>query len=405
MTQELDSKMAGTVTALRDENDHPIRRSTFTPAEGMSLDLDAPLQPLAAPTAPPVSAPASVASSTAGTTPFVDEQAPDTVETPVVATGSIYPIAPERGSLEDEHLVPLVARHTDDTATIDLIGILQAQMQLRATEAARFAAWEEQMRRFGTPEAMGEVERTRLHFTGVIPVQSASPSDAAPVADPSPAAAPVPLSSSADIATPSEVPAAPSAAAFPTPSAPASSPSQAALTAAPSRATSSTPTTRARDHVPSSRSDTSRILVLVVSIASLAVVAAALVVTAIGTLVDTAAVLTSIGVLAGAWLGIVAGRLVQRGRGSDPRSIATSRTSWALVIGLVVGAVVGEGLVRTSSAAFSWQGYLLRLAGVDGVHAELSAVAGIVGALVIAFVIVLLVDRPLKEAAASNPTA
>jgi hypothetical protein len=403
MTQELDSKRAGTVTALRDENDHPIRRSTFTPAEGVSLDLDTPLQPLAGGQVPPPSLPAIADSAAVETAPFVDEQTPDTVETPVVATGSIYPIAPERGSLEDEHLVPLVARHTDDTATIDLIGILQAQMQLRATEAARFAAWEEQMRRFGTPEALGEVERTRLHFTGVIPVQSASPSAAAPVAAPSPVADPAPPSSSADIPTPLEVPAATSAAAFPTPSTPEPSASRSVPTAAPSLATSST--SRSRDHVTSPQSDTSRILVLVVSIASLAVVAAALVVTALGTLVDTAAVLTSIGVLAGAWLGIVAGRLVQRGRGSDPRSIATSRTSWALVSGLVVGAVVGEGLVRTSSAAFSWQGYLLRLVGVDGVHAELSAVAGIVGALVIAFVIVLLVDRPLKEAAASNPSA
>lgn len=405
MTQELDSKRAGTVTALRDENDHPIRRSTFTPAEGVSLDLDTPLQPLAGGQVPPPSVPAIADSAAVETAPFVDEQTPDTVKTPVVATGSIYPIAPERGSLEDEHLVPLVARHTDDTATIDLIGILQAQMQLRATEAARFAAWEEQMRRFGTPEALGEVERTRLHFTGVIPVQSASPSAAAPVAAPSPVADPAPLSSSADISTPSPAPAATSAAAFPTPSTPGPTASRSVPTAAPSLATSSTQASRSRDHVTSSQSDTSRILVLVVSIASLAVVAAALVVTALGTLVDTAAVLTSIGVLAGAWLGIVAGRLVQRGRGSDPRSIATSRTSWALVSGLVVGAVVGEGLVRTSSAAFSWQGYLLRLVGVDGVHAELSAVAGIVGALVIAFVIVLLVDRPLKEAAASNPSA
>ncbi|RKR73999.1 hypothetical protein [Frondihabitans australicus] len=130
------------VKAYMEASDHPIRRSR---ADAESVETE------------------SVETGSADT---------GTADAHAAESGA-FPEPPVRGSLDDDDLVPLVGRHTTDTATIDLIGILQAQMQLRAEEAARFAVWEEQMRLIGTDEALGELERTRLHFTGVIPVQTA----------------------------------------------------------------------------------------------------------------------------------------------------------------------------------------------------------------------------------------
>ncbi|KPG81540.1 hypothetical protein, partial [Frigoribacterium sp. RIT-PI-h] len=80
------------------------------------------------------------------------------------------PQPPERMTLDDEVLARLVEKRLDDTATIDLMAVVQAQLALRQVEAARFASWEDEITRVGTDEAARALEATRLRFTGVVPV-------------------------------------------------------------------------------------------------------------------------------------------------------------------------------------------------------------------------------------------
>jgi hypothetical protein len=87
-----------------------------------------------------------------------------------VPVGPDLPQPPERVTLDDDVLARLVTRRFDDTATVDLMAVVQAQMLARRAEAARFARWESQIRRVGTDEAALVLERTRLRFTGVIDV-------------------------------------------------------------------------------------------------------------------------------------------------------------------------------------------------------------------------------------------
>ncbi|MCU1527261.1 MAG: hypothetical protein JWP75_1024 [Frondihabitans sp.] len=385
------------VTAVMDDSEHPISRAIATPVEGVAVvDSDetevTDTASITIPTADILADPEAVAELVAAHSTASDDE-------------HGYPVAPERGSLDDDDLVPLVDRHTNDTATIDLIGILQAQMQLRTREAERFAAWEEHMRQIGTAEALGEVERTRLHFTGVIPVQR--PASMVTTLSPAPASA----ASSGELATvdAETVVAAPVIGAGTAPTADevpavASAVHERTLDEEilehdePVTSVTSAPTGEAR----LSPSPSRRILVPVLSVAAGLVVIAAVVLTAVGSTIVGAAALSALGVVAAAWIGIVLARVALRPRGSRVSAPVTTRTAWVLVAGLVVGTVLGEGLVRTSVAAFSWQGYLLRLVDVQGFHAELSVVAAIVGALVVAFVIVVLGDRSPEATASAN---
>jgi hypothetical protein len=413
MTDQLDSRATGMVAAVMDDNEHPMRRPLTTPAEGFpavetdesgtdqaelsSVETDgddlSDTASISIPTPEVLDDPAAVAELVAAHSPAGEGD-------------DGYPEAPERGSLDDDDLVPLVGRHTDDTATIDLIGILQAQMALRTREAERFAAWEEHMRQIGTAEALGEIERTRLHFTGVIPVQRPG-SITAP-------AAPVPLPSAPPSTTDADSVEAPRAVnaddhgtGSPTVitagSAPTADNIVAIDTAHDERARDqeilehdepALGATATTDAEPSASSSAGRrILVPILSIVAALVVVAAVVLTAVGSSLVVAAALSALGVVAAAWIGIVFARLALRPRGSGGSAPVTARTAWALVAGLVIGAAIGEGLVRTTVQALSWQGYLLRLVDVEGFHALLSVVAGLVAALVVAFVIVVLIDR------------
>jgi hypothetical protein len=347
MTDTLGTRAAGMVTAFMEPSDHPIRRPG---------DDAVPIIP--APTSPPV----------AGDAP-------------------VLPAPPERGSLDDDDLVPLVGRHTTDTATVDLIGILQAQMQLRAAEAARFAAWEEQMRLIGTSEALQELEKTRLHFTGVIPVQT-SPSVVSAAAVPvDTAIVPVRLERPAPaVVTVENLP-------EPGRNAHDERARQADALLLEQDDTGPTPVRGSSVDGPSR---TTRILVTALTGLAAALVVAALVVTALVSLTGIAALLGALAVLAASWLGVVAGRLALRPRGSVRPS---TRSRAALVLAVVVGTAVGEGLVRTSDRAFAWQGYLQRLVQVHGLFPELSLVAGLVAALVLAFAVVVLLDRGRSAAA------
>lgn len=333
-----------------------------------------------------------------------DATAPAPSSPPVAAGEAVLPAPPERGSLDDDDLVPLVGRHTTDTATIDLIGILQAQMQLRAAEAARFAAWEEQMRLIGTDEALHELEKTRLHFTGVIPVQTGQtivPPAPRPVIDASAipvatAIVPERLERRAPaLVTVDSIPEADETESNGNVHEERARKADALLLAADDEAPSGE---RTADQTSAGRT---RILVAALTGLAAALVAAALVVTAIVSLTGAAAVLGAVSVLAASWLGVVAGRLALRPRGSRIDFHVTTRTAWALVLGLVVGTAVGEGLVRSSDAAFAWQGYLQRLVDVHGLFPELSLVAGVVAAVVVGFVVVVLVDRARPAAASA----
>lgn len=367
MTDTLDTRpTTGVVTAYMDAAEHPIRRPSDEPAiETSRSDESASL----------VAEPMSVDD---------DEMS--------------FPAPPERGSLDDEDLVPLVGRHTDDTATIDLIGILQAQMHLRSVEAARFSAWEEQMRRIGTDEALGELERTRLHFTGVIPVQMSQavvsagsvPATGALVAErvDGPAPAIVRLESIPDSAT--------ATADVENVHEQRARLADEKLLELDDTASSTVSWSRA-ERTAITRSPF-RIVVLALTVLAALVVGIALVLTAVGGATAAAAVLGAVAILGAAWLGLVAGRVALRTRRQGDSAPVTSRTSWALVAGLVVGTALGEGLVRSAEPAFSWQGYILRLVDVQGLYPELSLVAGIVASLIVAFVVVVLVDRARPSA-------
>ncbi|GAA4667227.1 hypothetical protein [Frondihabitans cladoniiphilus] len=366
-------------------------------------------------------------------TAFLEPEDEQTVDRTGHRTGPHFPVPPERASLDDDDLVPLVARHTTDTATIDLIGILQAQLQLRAAEAASFRAWEDRMRQIGTDEALGEVEKTRLRFTGVIPVQvapgllslsdlgQARASDASSASAPAPAVTAAPSSSSeatTDTATTDTAAAEAAAAAVPVEVLPPGThPDLHDLTRPPTLddelavldpepvvtgdepgdarpgVTAPTPAASTSSVPPRSRS---RILAGALAVLAALVVAASLLFAFVGVPIEPTSILVAVAVLGAAWIGLVVGRVALRSRavGAAPKSApVTPRTAWALVVGLVAGVAVGQGLVLSSAPAFTWQGYLARALGIHGLTFPVSAVVGVVAALVVSFVVVVVVER------------
>lgn len=364
------------VTALMQASDHPIRRSTAERDDAASAAVDA--ERLPEPEQP------------VGQQPDVAPNVP----------AQSFPEPPERGSLDDDDLVPLVDRHTSDTATIDLIGILQAQMHLRAQEAARFAAWEEQMRLIGTDEALGELERTRLHFTGVIPIQTSPTIVTAGAAPEATAIVPEKITRpEAPVVTVESVPDAVENAHLQR-----ARQADERLLELDDTVPSAVRLTRVRREATAS-SGTS---ILVVALTTLAAVIAvsAVILTAVGVGATFTATLGAVGVLAAAWIGVVAARLALRARRGATVLPETTLSAWALVGGIVVATAVGEGFVVSSDPAFAWQGYLSSLLKIQGVPAVLSLTVGLVAALVIAFVAVALVGRSRSaEASSSAPAA
>ena len=312
-----------------------------------------------------------------------------------------YPAPPERGSFDDDDLVRAVDRHLDDTATVDLIGILQAQMVMRAAEATRFADWEDQMRRLGTDEAYAAIEKTRMRFTGVIPVITpemaalARQAAAAVVHDPASSATP-PLAAGtapASPASPSSVVARPTAPVLPIVS--VDSAPVPIVPAALSNGTASNRTvsngTPADDTLSkaapgATTSTTSRALAIGTTGVAAALVVVAVVLAFTSESSVATAVLAVLGVIGAAWLGVVAGRLALR-RGSS------EATPTASIVALILGAAVGEGFVDSSTRGFSWTGYLLRAIHVQGVSGASATGVALGAALVVGFAVLVLVSR------------
>ncbi|MBP1241713.1 hypothetical protein ABID92_000459 [Frigoribacterium sp. PvP120] len=297
------------------------------------------------------------------------------------------PQPPERISLDDDVLVRMVERRLDDTATVDLMAVVQAQMEARRQEAARFARWADEVGRIGTDEAAEALERTRLRFTGVIdvvlpltpvpgdevsvartvsseaaapPVLDVAPAPEGPqVVEEAPAGSPAPVTTAAEVAraepdpVPSDVVAGTSA---------ADAPVAPVAVAAPSR----------------------RPLALAGLAVGLLVVLAALVLTLVDAGLLVSAVVATLAVpVVGGLVATAALRVASQRRPGDAR--LETRGPIAVVAAVVLSAVVGLGLLAPSSEALSWQGYLLGGAPLEPVVGLL--VALVAAALVAVFVV------------------
>ncbi|MDQ1548433.1 MAG: nucleobase:cation symporter, family [Microbacteriaceae bacterium] len=118
-------------------------------------------------------------------TPIERESEPEPEPDPVAESTEARSLReiPQRRSLPDDDLVRIIG---DDSAngggTLSAIEQLESELRLRQDEAKQFGEWESATLAVGTPEALETVERVRLSFTGVIPIQV--PADLARVAGP-----------------------------------------------------------------------------------------------------------------------------------------------------------------------------------------------------------------------------
>jgi len=302
------------------------------------------------------------------------------------------PQPPERISLDDDVLVRMVERRLDDTATVDLMAVVQAQMEARRQEAARFARWADEVGRIGTDEAAEALERTRLRFTGVIDVvlpltPAPGDEDAGPPTVASEAAVPAAL----DVAPAPEAPEAPQV----VEEAPAGSPAP-VTTAAAAEVARAEPAPEPSDVVAgTSAADAAVVPVAVaapprrpLALAGLAVgvlvVLAALVLTLVDAGLLVSAVVATLAVpVVGGLVATAALRVASQRRPGDAR--LETRGPIAVVAAVVLSAVVGLGLLAPSSEALSWQGYLLGGAPVEPVVGLLVA---LVAAALVAVVVV-----------------
>jgi len=337
-----------------------------------------------------------------------------------VAVDPSLPQPPERLTLDDGDLVRLVGDRFADTATIDLVAVVQAQMAARRVEAERFASWESEMRRHGGSAAEEALERTRLRFTGVIPVQrpvevepallalatqgpEARVAPAAPVPSAHPAASgPVRTTGPVLLGTaPTDLPAGVPADVVSADTAPVRvqhqtgeiAPALDGPASSSGTSASSEPSRRTRRDVgasapssvtPSPAAGAPRTVLAPRTLLSAAVVAAALGVVAAlvlavavpGSLV--AALVATLALPAVAGLAAFGGlALVQAGPADADR--VRARGPLALVLGVALGTVLALGVLTTTVAALSWQGWALRLVGV-----ELSVTVSVVAALLVA---------------------
>ncbi|MCJ0701505.1 hypothetical protein FRIG_10235 [Frigoribacterium faeni] len=373
-----------------------------------------------------------------------------------VPVGPDLPQPPERVTLDDDVLARLVTRRFDDTATVDLMAVVQAQMLARRAEAARFARWENEISRVGTDEAALVLERTRLRFTGVIDVigggagAAGAPGAAAPVApdldDSDTNLIPIvtPEEVAADLAARQETAriaererlAAGStgetaAAAVSTGSAPAVVPSPVVGTSdvapsdvAPTSDVASTDAVASTGAVASTSdtapsSDTPAVApsaagegrlatlrasitranpVLTISAGAVVVVVALTLVLALvageslGTAVVATLAVPLIGALA-AFVGVVA---VSRRAGDA--GLVDRRGPIAVVAAVVIAAVLGFGILSPVAAALGWQGYLVSGVGASGPAAGVAVVLALLVAAVSALVVAVLLTGVRRSA-------
>ncbi|ROS62249.1 hypothetical protein EDF38_1354 [Frigoribacterium sp. PhB160] len=374
-------------------------RPVSVPSHRADVDLDV------VPTDPAEPRPASVARHS------VDTSA---ITLPVFAqpVDPSLPQPPERVTLDDDVLVRMVERRLDDTATVDLMAVVQAQLQARRAEAAQFATWADAISRVGTDEAAEVLERTRLRFTGVIDVVLPPPLEAgeAPVASlaepqlalgagPSAGQGTDPGSESASaVVTTADVPVQRAAADDAADDVDADAEADRDELTAPSllpqaalgspRDVGASPTAVG---VPAPEAAVRRPVVLLVgaAVASL-VVLVALVLAAVVPGSGVAGVLATVAVPLTAGLVGTGTLLAVRARGADAELLAR-RGPVAVVAAVVVASVVGLSVLTSSLAALAWQGWLLRAVGATGVTEPLSALLAVVLTAVVAVVVTVVV--------------
>jgi hypothetical protein len=311
------------------------------------------------------------------------------------------PQPPDRLTLDDDVLVRMVERRLDDTATVDLMAVVQAQLQARRVEAARFASWAREMDRVGTDEAADALERTRLRFTGVIDV--VLPLDLDEVhddgladvhddaVDEGPEAAPDPTAdvpSSAPAATPSGASGGPAPVPAPAPT-PASAPTPEPAALAPAALAEPAPQIDQAHEVERSARQAPRLLVVAGLVVAGLVVLAAVVLALIVPELLVSSVLSTVAVPVAGGLGAAAALVAVVHGPSDAERVA-SRGPVAVVAGIVVSAVLGYGVLVTAAAWLGWQGWLVRLVGFTGMTPGIAAVAALLVAAAAAFVVAVL---------------
>lgn len=308
------------------------------------------------------------------------------------------PQPPERMTLDDEVLARLVEKRLEDTATIDLMAVVQAQLALRAVEAARFASWEDEITRVGTDEAARALEATRLRFTGVLPVvtpgairqarpvveaghapdadRDARPADATPTSAPVvvPSTGPRPLALDAgDSADSADAPD------------PRAAADQEALVA-PTRSASDGQTVASAPVPPLLR----RPLALVVAATAALIVVAAVVLAFVPALAVASAVLATVAVpVATGLVGLTA--LASVSTRPDDATRVARRGPVGVVAGVVVGTVVGFGLLLSDLGSFAWQGFVVRAVGLTGLSTSVLVVVALLGASVVAFIVAVMI--------------
>ena len=298
------------------------------------------------------------------------------------------PQPPERISLDDDVLVRMVERRLDDTATVDLMAVVQAQMEARRQEAARFARWADEVGRIGTDEAAEALERTRLRFTGVIDVVlplTPVPGDEVSVARTvsSEAAAPPVLDVAPAPEGPQVVEEAPAGSPAPVTTAAAAEVARAEPAPVPSDVVAGTSAADAPVAPVAVAAPSRRPLALAGLAVGVLVVLAALVLTLVDAGLLVSAVVATLAVpVVGGLVATAALRVASQRRPGDAR--LETRGPIAVVAAVVLSAVVGLGLLAPSSEALSWQGYLLG-------GAPLEPVVGLLVALVAAALVAVVV--------------
>ena len=317
-----------------------------------------------------------------------------------VAVDPSLPQPPERLTLDDGDLVRLVERRLTDTAMIDLLAVVQAQLDARQVEAERFAAWEQKISRVDGDAAAEVLERTRLRFTGVIPVQR--PADAAQESPVTPVAAPPVPGASAESTAPAPSDDRPTASAdadaddddlegsVDTGSSdrheadavvPAGVP-------APSDASTLDVAPAARPRAPRAALLTRPLVLGALGLAALVLLAAVVLVLAAPTGLASA-LLATLAVPAVAGLAAV-GALVSVAAAPADVERVRARGPLAVVLGVVLATALGLGVLLPDAGALAWQGWLLRAFGAGQLATGLAFLAAVLVAAAVAFVATVL---------------
>jgi hypothetical protein len=313
------------------------------------------------------------------------------------------PQPPERLTLDDEVLARLVEKRLEDTATIDLMAVVQAQLALRQVEAARFASWEDEITRVGTDEAARALEATRLRFTGVVPVVTpGAMREARPVVEAGHAPdAPLAPDSDGDRPTASAPTSSPVVVPSTGPRALVHDAGDAADAAEPTDEQAAAdqealvaPTTPAPDTQAVASAPVPpllrRPLALVVAATAALIVVAAVVLAFVPAFAVASAVLATVAVpVVTGLVGLTA--LASVSTRPDDATRVARRGPIGVVAGVVVGTVLGFGLLLSDLGSFAWQGFLVRAVGLTGLSTSVSVVVALLGAAVVAFIVAVMI--------------